>query len=282
MKIVYSPKTLEYQSRGHPESPRRVELIYKELTKDKRFKFIKPREAEEKDLLLVHSWNLINSVKKNTFSDPNTPNNESIFGSALLAVGSAITASKVALEKSCAFSLSRPPGHHATKTSVGGFCYFNNIAVAVAKLLEQEERAAIVDLDAHHGNGTQEIFLDKDNIILCSLHQIPLYPGTGGESESNCYNFPLSPGSSFVEYKEKLETAIFKIKEFNPSILAVSLGFDTYRGDSLANINLDLKDYNKMGKIISELSLPTFFVLEGGYSEDIGKCAKEFFDGFIE
>jgi len=281
MKVVFNNKCLEYQSLGHPESPQRVKLIYEELKKDKQFEFVEPKEAKEEDLMLIHDGELIESVKNNKVMDPDTPNMENIYYYASLSAGSAIAAAELALKEKYAFSLARPPGHHATKSRAGGFCYFNSIAVAVAYLLKQAKKVAILDIDVHHGNGTQDIFLSRKNIIFCSLHQVPLYPGTGLTSEKNCYNFPLSAGSNFAIYKEKLDIAISKIIEFHPDIFAVSLGFDTYKLDPLANIKLEILDYFQIGRIIKSLKLRTFFVLEGGYSNGIGKCAKEFFNGFL-
>ena len=281
MKVVFNKKCLEYQLLGHPESSQRVKLIYEELRKDKRFEFVEPKEVKVEDLLLVHDKSLVESIRNNTFSDPDTPNIENIYYYATLSVGSTIAAAEISLKEKYAFSLARPPGHHATKSRVGGFCYFNNIAIAVAKLLKLGRRVAILDIDVHHGNGTQDIFLGKKNIIFCSIHQIPLYPGTGFESEKNCYNFPLSTGSDFTIYKEKIDLAISKISEFKPDVLAVSLGFDTYKLDPLANIKLEILDYFQIGKMIKSLKLQTFLVLEGGYSNDIGKCAKQFFEGFL-
>lgn len=281
MKIIFDKRCLEYQSLGHPESGERVALIYEELRKDKRFELVKPQAATEEDLLLVHSPDLIEAVRKNLFYDPDTPNIKNIYTYAMLAAGGAVLAGQLA-GKEPAFSLSRPPGHHATRNRVGGFCYFNNIAVAVEKLLKMGRRVGILDIDVHHGNGTQEIFLGKKNVIFCSLHQIPLYPGTGQYSEQNCFNFPLSPGTEIEEYKKTLEKSIEKIKDFQAEILAVSLGFDTYKNERLANINLEIKDYQKIGEIIRGLKLPTFLVLEGGYAADIGKCAREFFEGLTK
>ncbi len=281
MVVIYSPIFLQFGQQKHPESPDRVKFIYNELKKNSKFKFILPAKAKENDLLLVHSKALIKKIKENSFFDPDTPNIENIYLVASYAVGSAITAANIALEEDFAFSLARPPGHHATKTKPGGFCYFNNIAVACAKLLQRGKRVAILDIDVHHGNGTQDIFLARDGIIYCSLHQSPLFPGTGLLSEKNCFNFPLEIGVSFVTYRKILEAALEKISQFQPDILAISLGFDTYKKDPLAAINLEIADYAIIGRMIRQLQFPTFYVLEGGYSSDIGIIAREFFLAFI-
>ena len=137
-----------------------------------------------------------------------------------------------------AFSLMRPPGHHATRTRVMGFCYFNNIAIASARFLADHpsKRIAIVDIDCHHGNGTEDFALGRDRIFYASLHQSPLYPGTGLESPMNCLNFPLPPFTEETPYLAALETACERIREFNPDILGVSAGFDTYEEDPLTQM----------------------------------------------
>jgi acetoin utilization deacetylase AcuC-like enzyme len=175
----------------------------------------------------------------------------------------------------------RPPGHHATKNNPGGFCYFNNIAIAVKKLLLKGQRVAILDIDCHHGNGTQDIFLGNDNTLFVSLHQVPLYPGTGLSPEKNCLNFPLAQGTDEKVYLSTFETAIKEVNKFKPDAIAVSAGFDTYRNDPLTGLNLEKSTYKKIAKIISSLNLPRFAVLEGGYSDDLPECIYNFLTGFV-
>ncbi|MEW5805467.1 MAG: histone deacetylase [Patescibacteria group bacterium] len=282
MKIVYSKKFTELSDPDRPESAERILVIYQALKNLPKIKFIEPKPASEKDLLIAHTKAQIQTVKNNRFFDPDTPNLENIYPYAVLSAGSAITASEIALRGEPAFSLARPPGHHAGKNSIAGFCYFNNLAIASLKLAQKRNKASILDLDAHHGNGTQEIVLDQPNILFCSIHQSPLYPGTGLKSIKNCYNFPITPGSDFYIYKQKLEKALDLTIKFKPKIIAVSLGFDTYKADPLADLNLDLKNYFEIGKMLASLNLPMFFVLEGGYSNKIGEGAKNFFKGFLD
>jgi acetoin utilization deacetylase AcuC-like enzyme len=275
VKVIYSEKLLEYHSPRHPESPDRIKLIYQTLNQTDQFQFIKPTPATKKDLLLVHTSDYVNTIKQNAFLKSDTPNIPNIYEFARLSVGSAIKAAQFALKEGVAFSLARPPGHHAGRNSAGGFCYFNNIAVATSRLLytNRSIRAAILDIDVHHGNGTQEIFFGNNKVIFCSLHQSPLYPGTGLKSVNNCYNFPLPPNTSWRQYQPALTKAAKIISCFKPNILGVSLGLDAYKNDPLANFMLELNDYAKIGKVIKKLKLPTFFVLEGGYSKNVGKCA---------
>lgn len=280
MYIVYSPKCLEYSSPGHPESPGRIKLIYQELKKLKGYVFIEPEAIDGKDLLAVHDRKLIEAVKNNSFFDPDTPNIENIYYYARLSAGAALKAAYLVERQKNAFSLMRPPGHHASKKRPGGFCYFNNIAVACQYLLDKKNKVAILDLDVHHGNGTQDIFYRRENIIFCSLHQVPLYPGSGVTSGDNCYNYPLKAGTNYSQYLIYLKKAIDKIRQFQAHVLAVSLGFDSFIHDPLAQVNLQEKDYYEIGRRVSLIDLPTLIILEGGYSGEIGILARNFFSGF--
>ncbi|MFN3966935.1 MAG: histone deacetylase, partial [Endomicrobiia bacterium] len=172
---------------------------------------------------------------------------------------------------------------HATKNQLGGFCYFNNIAIAVKYLLANSsvDSVAILDIDCHHGNGTQDIFLGEDKILFVSLHQVPLYPGTGLTSEKNCLNFPLPPGTEEKIYLNTLEKALKEIENFKPNLIAVSAGFDTYKKDPITNMNLEKISYKKIAELISGLKIPRFAVLEGGYSSDLPECIYNFILGFL-
>ncbi len=277
MKIVFSDKCLEYSQAGHPESPERVRAPY-EYLKDK-YEFVTPREIEEEDILLVHSQSLLECVKTGRFYDADSPSYPDIFLYAKLSAAAAITACKLALKGDLSMSLLRPPGHHAGKDFLGGFCYFNNVAIAVAKALPQVGKAAIIDFDCHHGNGTQDIFLGRQNVLYVSLHQSPLYPGTGLASENNCLNFPLPAGTDEPAYMTAFSKAIEAINGFDPGLVAVSAGFDTYKGDPLATLYLEKSTYGKIGRAIRELGKPLFAVLEGGYSDDLPECIHSFLKG---
>jgi acetoin utilization deacetylase AcuC-like enzyme len=280
MKIIFSYRCLEYRQEGHPESAERVESIY-QLLKEKsrkgtdKFEFLKPNLAKEEDILRVHSKNLLNKVKSGNFLSFDCPNYENIFYYSSLSAGAAIKAAEHALNKEYSFSLMRPPGHHASKEKIGGFCYFNNIAIAVSYLFDNYQdikKAGIIDFDVHHGNGTQDIFLNNKNVRYVSLHQSPHYPGTGLESQDNCFNYPLPSNIEEKEYIQIFKRAISKIKEFNPDIIAVSAGFDAFKQDYLSGINLEIETYSRIARLIMKLNKPVFSVLEGGYSSKIGDC----------
>ncbi len=279
MKILFSPKCLEYSQPGHPESPNRVSASYNYLKDKEGFEFIEPAPCEEKDILLAHTQSLLSEVKSGRFFDYDTPSFPNIFEIASLSAGAAIEAMKLALSGENAFSLMRPPGHHATRNSLGGFCYFNNIAIASLTALEQVKTVAIVDFDCHHGNGTEDIVLGRKDILYLSLHQSPLYPGTGLHSRENCINYPLPADTTPDEYLSAFEKGLKEIKSFNPDLLAVSAGFDTYKHDPITGILLEKETYREIGKMLSALEKPVFAILEGGYSRDLPECIYQFLIG---
>jgi acetoin utilization deacetylase AcuC-like enzyme len=220
------------------------------------------------------------SVKNRTINDPDTPAYENIYEHACLAAGAAITAAKTN-----GFSLMRPPGHHAgiSGPALGactrGFCYFNNLAIAVRAL---NKATVIIDIDGHHGNGTQEIFSGDEKVTYISLHRIDIFPGTGRTSTGNCRNYPLDANCGGKIYFETLKKALgeaqMEIK--NAQLIAVSAGFDAHVGD-LASLGLQTEDYLAIGKAVGNLGKPAFFVLEGGYNgKNVGNDADAFLFGF--
>lgn len=282
MKIFYSPKCLEYSQPGHPESPLRVSAAYDYL-REKGFEFIEPVPCKDDDILLAHTPALLDSIKKENFFDFDTPSFPGIYNIAKLSAGSAIDAAMHCLAKGeKTFSLMRPPGHHATRKGPGGFCYFNNISIASLKAKEKIGKVAIVDFDCHHGNGTEDIFLGKKDFLYLSLHQSPLYPGTGLGSRENCINYPLSAQTSPAEYLSVLEQGLEKVEKFAPDLLAISAGFDTYKLDPITSFSLEIETYGAIGRMLAGLQIPAFSVLEGGYSRDLAGCIYEFLTGLEE
>lgn len=290
VKLITSSRCWEYGQEGHPEGPERVKNTV-EYLKSKKFEFITPNPCSEKDILLVHTKNLLKDVREENFMDFDTPAIPDIIEYAMLSAGGAILAMELCVnskkeitenEKIFSFSIMRPPGHHACKNILGGFCYFNNIAISVKKCINNyKKKIAIVDIDCHHGNGTQDIFLGENNVLFISLHQVPLYPGTGLNSVKNCINYPLPPGTEESKYLKTLEMAIKDIEKFSPELIAISAGFDTYIKDPLTQFNLEINSYKKISKMISSLGIPVFAVLEGGYSHDLPECIYSFIEGFI-
>jgi len=280
MLIVYSPKCLEYFPLATLEMPGRVKNCA-ELLKTRGVEFIEPQQASLEDILAVHTLRLVNEVKKEADDDVTLPGEMSMFDYAALSAGSAITAARLALEKNIkTLSLMRPPGHHAGRDFNGGFCYFNNMAIAVKKYLSQVGKIAILDLDCHHGNGTQDIFLGQQNVLYVSLHQNLLFPGTGASSQLNCLNFPLKTNTGEAVYLPTLDLAIRKIYDWQPKLLGVSFGFDTYKEEFLADLKLETASYKKIGERIAALHLPTFCILEGGYNTfAMPECLLNFLEG---
>jgi acetoin utilization deacetylase AcuC-like enzyme len=281
MKVIFSPECLGYDSPGHPEASERIRRTYDLLKKSNAFDFVRPEPCTRQDLLLVHSQKMIDIIKRGSFVNFETPPLPHIYDYAKLSAGGAILAMETALKEGRSFSLMRPPGHHAGKAKFEGFCYFNNVAIAVAKALKRVGKVAILDIDVHHGNGTQDIFLGRKNVIYVSLHQFGnFYPRTGKHSEANCYNFPLDSGTEEALYLQKLEVALNIIAKFNPALIAVSAGFDTLESDPLAGLSLEIGSYSKISKMVADLGKPRFAVLEGGYSERLAECVHAFLKGF--
>ncbi len=275
-KMAYSEKCLAYGS-WHVEGPERVRKA-KQVLEERGYEFVMPEPAMEDDLLKVHDDEYVWNVKKGLEEDADTPAYDNIFEYARLSAGGAILAAKIK-----GFSLLRPPGHHVGRCGralgayTRGFCYFNNIAIAVRHL---DVRTLILDIDGHHGNGTQEIFLGDEKVTYVSLHRHPNFPGTGAATENNCYNYPLWADCGNETYLKTLDEALGKLNLKDVEVVAVSAGFDTHAGD-LASLGLTEKGYEGIGKRIAALAKPTFFVLEGGYKgeqngNDIDEILKSF------
>ena len=193
-----------------------------------------------------------------------------------------------------AFALCRPPGHHATKDQFGGYCYINNAAIAAqAFRRDSADRVAILDVDFHHGNGTQAIFYDRPDVLFCSLHGEPqqAFPyflgyadetGTGSGEGFNA-NYPLPPGTSFDVWGSALRDALGRVRDFGADALVVSLGVDTFEKDPICFFKLVSDDYLTYGAQIAALRLPTLFVMEGGYAvEEVGVNAVGVLQGFLD
>jgi acetoin utilization deacetylase AcuC-like enzyme len=152
-----------------------------------------------------------------------------------------------------------------------GFCYLNSIAMAALEAQAAGyRRVAVFDFDVHHGNGTEEILLDKAGLAFISVHQSPAYPFTGlANRGGNCLNFPVAPGTPRQEYRAILSRALAELKNFGPDMIAVSAGFDAYRGDPLAEGTLEAEDFQWLGEMIRGLQVPAFSILEGGYSAEL-------------
>jgi len=193
----------------------------------------------------------------------------------------ALTGAKIVRDgERAAFALCRPPGHHAAYDMYGGYCFLNNAAIAAQYLLDQGlGRVAIVDVDFHHGNGSQDIFYTRSDVLFTSLHgdprdAFPHFLGyadeTGsGDGEGFTFNYPMKPGTRFDEWRSNFSNALNKIGTHNPEALIVSLGVDTFENDPISFFRLQSSDFTTYGADIAGMNLPTLFVMEGGY--DIGE-----------
>ena len=190
-----------------------------------------------------------------------------------------------------AFALCRPPGHHATSDQYGGYCFLNNAAIAAQMFRGNGARVAVLDIDFHHGNGTQDIFYHRDDVFFASLHGAPedAYPyflgyadETGaGKGEGFNANYPMLPGTGYDPWSQALDHAIGRIKAWGADALVVSLGVDAFKDDPISFFKLDSPDFFDAGRRIGKMGLPTLFCMEGGYAiEAVGINAVNVLEGF--
>ena len=280
MTIFYDPCCLEYSSPGHPERPERIAGTVP-LLKDRHpeWEWQRPRATTDDELLRAHSREHIERVaKRREDFDLDTPYYPSIEAYARQSAGAAIEAAHMALRGEAAFSLMRPPGHHATRDRAMGFCYFNNIAIGALDALENgAERVAIWDFDGHHGNGTEAIVAHNSRIQFASVHQYPAYPGTGAKSFANIENYPVAPFTSRDQHVDVANRALEKLIAFKPDLLLVSAGFDAYAHDPLLQMTLEGDDFAKFGEWLNKIDSPVSVILEGGYSDEL----PELIDAFL-
>lgn len=274
MTIITDERCTGYAAPGHPERPQRIEASLALLRTQKAvpLDWSAPGAVTDEQLTRAHTPEHVAAVRRAADDfDGDTPAFPNIYEHALRSVGGALQAMKLAREKKHAFSLLRPPGHHATRTQAMGFCYFNSIAVAAIEALHTGvERVAIFDFDVHHGNGTEAILLDRPGAIFCSVHQSPCYPGTGkADAGRNCFNFPVAPRTPRLDYRAVLARALDRVLASKPQLIGVSAGFDCYARDPLAQETLEAEDFQWMGEQLRKSGVPFFSVLEGGYSAEL-------------
>jgi len=219
------------------------------------------------------------------------PIDENTWKAAVVSAHCAIAGARILRSgESHVYALCRPPGHHAGPDFFGGYCYLNNAAIAAQVLRENGERVAILDIDYHHGNGTQAIFYAEPDVWYGSLHvdpdtDYPFFAGYAdevgiGAGEGTNWNVPLSPGTDQGRYLSALETLLVRLTAFKPQWLIVSAGFDTYIGDPIGTFQLTTSGFNKVGQRIRTLNVPTLVVQEGGYCvPDLGRNVAAFLKG---
>jgi acetoin utilization deacetylase AcuC-like enzyme len=271
MKVITDPRCTEYRKAGHPERPQRILGSVEKLKSQTELKidWLEPFAVSDEPILRAHTREHLKSLSEGNDFDADTPAHPGIADHARRSVGAALHALKLCREGETVFSLIRPPGHHATKKTPMGFCYLNNIAIAVLEARAAGfKNVAVFDFDVHHGNGTEDILLDREGCAFFSVHQWPAYPGSGENHRGqNCFNYPVSPNIPAEAYRAACSMALDELEKFKPDLIAVSAGFDAYKGDLLCQQNMDVEDFHWLGKTIGELKIPTFSLLEGGYSK---------------
>lgn len=273
------------------DSPERIKTLYSLFDAlPQKHLFVEPAfaGASRETLLFNHSSLLLDRVaatKGKIYSvlDADTFTSPKSYAAACLAAGALVTGVDLLFQNKIdnGFALVRPPGHHAEKDRSTGFCLFNNIALAAHHAIEQlgVERILIVDWDVHHGNGTQNSFYDTDKVLYMSIHQSPLYPGTGGlhdtgvgKGEGYTINIPLPGGQGDVEYANIFNTLIVPVAcQYQPQLILVSAGFDGYHGDGISSMRLTAQGFAYMARVLVRLAEEfsggkVLVSLEGGYS----------------
>ncbi len=275
----------------HPEQPGRLRAIRERLQQEgiwEQFVHRQPQPAEDRWILLNHSEEYLEEVKQAARRTPvvldggDTIMTEHTLDAAYRAAGAAIMGIDAIMqgELTTVFALVRPPGHHAEYDHAMGFCLFNNVAIAAHYAVERYgvKRVFILDWDVHHGNGTQHSFEWRSDVFFCSLHQWPLYPGTGsasevgkGDGKGYTRNFPLPAGSDDATYLQIItEEVIPLIRDYQPELLLISAGFDAHEGDPLAGMRVSTDGFARMTRHVCSVAREVgvkgiFSTLEGGY-----------------
>jgi acetoin utilization deacetylase AcuC-like enzyme len=226
--------------------------------------------------------------------DAGTPLTAGTWTAARAGADCALSAAQVVADGArSAFALTRPPGHHAGADFFGGYCFLNNAALAAQHLRDQGvARVAVLDIDYHHGNGTQAIFYDRADVYFTSLHgnphtEYPFYLGYADELGAGAglgfnRNLPLARGTDFVLWRDALKQALQGVQAFGAQALVVSLGMDTFEGDPISGFKLRTEDYLRVGEDLARAGLPTVFVFEGGYAvAEVGVNAVNVLQGFM-
>jgi len=290
---IIDPICADHDNPSHPESNARLVNACSGIPRD--ISLLAPEPATREDIERVHdpaylSWleQRCAATKKLDWLDSDTYITPHSFDVALHAAGAAIAAVERSIEGEHCFALVRPPGHHAEFDRAMGFCLVNNVAVAAKKALEHVDTIAIVDWDAHHGNGTQNSFYGTDQVLYCSVHQAHFFPYSGsvdevgiGEGKGYTINAPLQAGSAVSDYQVVFsEIFVPAIERFSPDVLIVSAGQDILFDDPIGRMCIRPQDFELLTRMLAHGSgLPLALVLEGGYSPSHGAAIHHIFAG---
>ncbi|WP_135533942.1 histone deacetylase family protein [Halostella pelagica] len=308
MKFGYSEVCLDHDTgTRHPETPDRLRAIREGLKREHGVSYVDASSADPAAVEAVHDPEYVAKFREFCDDgggnwDPDTVAVERTWDAALKSAGLAQWAAETALAgedgRRTPFAIGRPPGHHAVTDDAMGFCFVNNVAVAAQAALDNDagvDSVAVIDWDVHHGNGTQEIFYDRDDVFFVSIHEDGIYPGTGevdetGEGAGGGYtmNVPLPAGSGDAEYAGVAETVVTPaLVDFDPDLLLVSAGFDAHRHDPISRMRVSTEGYgvltDRVRSIADDTDAALGFVLEGGYGLDVlaegVRMVHEVFDG---
>lgn len=289
ISLVHSPEYAKHQNETHPENQKRLEVLMNSLRKEgllEKLNVHQPDPASEEDILRVHTSEYLKNLKTFTeqgggYLDFDTYASPQSYEIAKLAAGGAIKASELTLEQyNFAYSMARPPGHHATSNSAMGFCLINNLAVAIKYMMKKYaiKKFLILDIDAHYGNGTAEIFYQDPHVLYISIHQDPrtIFPGKGfveetgnGAGEGFNINIPMTPGSRTSDYIYVLEKILEPVcNEFRADFYYLDVGFDGHKEDPLSSLLLDDNFYPWIAGHMRKITPRMTLILEGGYTNN--------------
>jgi acetoin utilization deacetylase AcuC-like enzyme len=282
MIVFHDPRCADYGSYLRPEQPARVLRTTPRLQeKHPNWRWEVPRGAEHAACLRAHTASHLQRITHEPDFDADTPYFPGVHDHARRAAGAAMAAADAALTGEPAFSLMRPPGHHATADQAMGFCYLNSIAIAALHAKARGlARVAVWDFDAHHGNGTEAILHERSGLLFASVHQYPGYPGSGTSSFANCHNWPVAPRTPRADHLAALRASLDTVIAFKPDLVLVSAGFDAYARDPITVMSLEKEDFATLGTWLRAAGLPTAAVLEGGYSHDLPELVDAFLTGW--